>query len=105
MTLLYNIHGKQSSYIRDIIKETKRWESMPNRKEPVTKEMVERHDEEYATFKSGYSNRANLDSEYLEDLVIENIEGAERVEGKDRYFADVVVGSHFPNHLIRFVAP
>ena len=55
----------------------------------VTKEMVERHDEEYATFKSGYSNRANLDSEYLEDMVIENVEGAERVEGKDRYFADI----------------
>ena len=36
-----DITGKQSKYIRDIITEVRRWESMPDRREPVTKEMVE----------------------------------------------------------------
>ena len=36
-----DIHGKQSHFIKDIIKELKRWETVPNRKEPLTKEMVE----------------------------------------------------------------
>ena len=35
-----NIMGNQSNYISDIIHELKRWESMPNRREPITKEMV-----------------------------------------------------------------
>ena len=38
----------------------------------ISQDMFDRHDEEYATTKRGYSNRANLDSEYLEDMVIEN---------------------------------
>ena len=36
-----DIMGKQSTYITNILKELKRWESMPNRKEPVTKKMIE----------------------------------------------------------------
>ena len=35
-----NIMGNQSNYISDIIHELKRWESMPNRREPITKEMI-----------------------------------------------------------------
>ena len=36
-----DIMGNQSVYITNILKELKRWESMPNRKEPVTKQMIE----------------------------------------------------------------
>ena len=32
-----DILGKTSGYINDIIKEIKRWESVPNRREPVIK--------------------------------------------------------------------
>ena len=53
-----DIHGKQSHYIRDIIKETRRWESIPNRKEPITKEMVE-----YIIHK-GNENKKNPDNIY-----------------------------------------
>ena len=35
-----DIIGKQSQLITDIIHECKRWESIPNRREPVTKDMV-----------------------------------------------------------------
>ena len=55
----------------------------------ISQEMFDRHDEEYATTKRGYSSRANLDSEYLEDMVVENVKGAKEVTGKDRYFADI----------------
>ena len=36
-----DIMGKQSQLITDLIHECKRWESMPNRREPVTKDMVD----------------------------------------------------------------
>ena len=36
-----DIMRNRSRYINDILKELKRWESVPNRREPVTKEMVE----------------------------------------------------------------
>ena len=36
-----DITGKQSKYIRDIITGVKRWESVPDRREPVTKDIVE----------------------------------------------------------------
>ena len=36
-----DIKGEYSIYIKDILKEIKRWEKVPNRKEPVTKKMVE----------------------------------------------------------------
>ena len=36
-----NIMGKESAYIRDILSESRRWESIPNRREPLTKEMVQ----------------------------------------------------------------
>ena len=36
-----DIMGNTSRYIRDIIKESKRWESIPNRREPVTQDMIE----------------------------------------------------------------
>ena len=35
-----DIMGNFSSHIKDIINELKRWESVPKRKEPVTKEMI-----------------------------------------------------------------
>ena len=36
-----DIMEKQSVYIKDILKESEKWESIPNRKEPVTKQMIE----------------------------------------------------------------
>lgn len=60
-----------------------------NLKLTVTQEMVDRHDEEWAGPKKGYSSRANLDSEYLEDNVIETNEEAIRIEGHGRFLADV----------------
>ena len=33
--------GKQSKHIKDIIHEVKRWESVPDRREPLTKNMIE----------------------------------------------------------------
>ena len=36
-----DIMGRQSQYIRDVINEVKRWESIPNRKEPITKELIQ----------------------------------------------------------------
>ena len=35
-----DIMGKQSQYIKDIINEVRRWESIPNRREPLTKSMI-----------------------------------------------------------------
>ena len=35
-----NLLGNQSKYIGDILHEASRWESMPNRREPLTKDMV-----------------------------------------------------------------
>lgn len=56
----------------------------------ISQELFDRHDEEYNTFKKGYSSRANLDSEYLEDIVCENVKGAEAITTKpDRFLADV----------------
>ena len=36
-----DIMGQLSSHIKDIINELKRWESIPKRREPVTKKMIE----------------------------------------------------------------
>ena len=35
-----DITGKQSKYIKDILHEVKRWESVPDRREPLTKEII-----------------------------------------------------------------
>ena len=40
MNLTIDIVGNQSHPIKDIIYEYKRWESIPNRHEPVTKDMI-----------------------------------------------------------------
>ena len=53
-----DIIGKMSRYISDIIKELKRWESVPNHREPVTKEMTE------YVVKKGKSIKDNLDNIY-----------------------------------------
>ena len=37
---LVNIYGVKSQFIVEITHEAKRWESMPNRREPLTKDMV-----------------------------------------------------------------
>ena len=55
----------------------------------ITQKMYDQHDKEWETIKSGYSSRANLDSEYLEDYIIETVEDAYRIEGKVRYYADI----------------
>lgn len=60
-----------------------------NLKLTVTQDMFDRHEEEWAGPKKGYSSRANLDSEYLEDNVIEINEEAIRIEGHGRFLADV----------------
>ena len=49
-----DVTGKQSRFIKDILHEVKRWEIMPNRQEPVTKEIIE-----YAIKKGKNSNGAN----------------------------------------------
>lgn len=59
---------------------------------PISEEMFNRHWSEWRAEpgfkdKSGYSNRANIDSEYLEEMVLEKIEGAE--EAPDKFYADV----------------
>ena len=36
-----DVTGKQSKHIKDIINEAKRWESVPDRREPVTQEIIE----------------------------------------------------------------
>ena len=41
MNPCFDIMGNQSVCINDILKEVRRWEKMPNRKEPVTKTMVD----------------------------------------------------------------
>ena len=60
-----------------------------NLKLTVTQEMYDRHDREYAGSKSGYSNRANMDSEYLEDNIIENVDEAIRITGPHKFLADI----------------
>ena len=36
-----NLMSKESKFISDVLHELKRWEKMPNRREPVTTEMIE----------------------------------------------------------------
>ena len=60
-----------------------------NLKLTVTQEMFDRHEREWAGPKKGYSSRANLDSEYLEDDIIENVDEAIRITGHGRFLADV----------------
>ena len=36
-----NLMGKESKFISDVLHELKRWEKMPNRREPVITEMIE----------------------------------------------------------------
>jgi len=55
----------------------------------VTEEMYKRHDREYAGSKKTYSSRANMDSEYLEDNIIENLDEAVRFTGPHKFLADV----------------
>ena len=40
MSPLLDITGKRSKYISDVINEIKRWEVMPNRREPLTKPII-----------------------------------------------------------------
>ena len=40
MNSLVNIYGEKSRLVEDIKNEAKRWESIPNRREPLTKDMV-----------------------------------------------------------------
>ena len=55
-----DIMGKQSDYIKGIFKELKRWENVPNRKEPVTKQMIE-----YVIDKGKKLNKTNSHNLYL----------------------------------------
>ena len=36
-----DIYEKKSEFILKVLREQKRWEDIPNRREPVTKEMIE----------------------------------------------------------------
>jgi len=54
-----DLMGNLSVFIKDIIHEAKRWESMPNRREPLTKEMIK-----YIIDKGDKSNKTNPDNLY-----------------------------------------
>ena len=54
-----DLMGNLSVFIKDIIHEAKRWESMPNRREPLTKEMIE-----YIIDKGENSKKTNSDNLY-----------------------------------------
>ena len=54
-----DLMGNLSVFIKDIIHEAKRWESMPNRREPLTKEMIE-----YIIDKGENSKKTNPDNLY-----------------------------------------
>ena len=41
MNSTLNSMGKGSKFIIDVLHEFKRWENIPNRKEPITTEMIE----------------------------------------------------------------
>ena len=51
--------GVRSRYINNIIKELQKWESVPNRREPVTIEMVG-----YIMSKGKYLSKTNPDNIY-----------------------------------------
>ena len=55
-----DIRGDLSIHIKEIIREIKRWEKIPNRREPVTKQMVE-----YIINKGLDSKKENPDNIYL----------------------------------------
>ena len=59
--------GKQSKHIRNIITEVRRWEIIPNRREPITKEIIS-----YITNKGKTLNRVNPNNIYsaLSDWLI-----------------------------------
>ena len=54
-----DLMGNLSVFIKDIIHEVKRWETMPNRREPLTKEMTE-----YILDKGEKSKKTNPDNLY-----------------------------------------
>ena len=54
-----NIMGKQCVYIKDILNESRRWESIPDRREPLTKDMVQ-----YVINKGKTLAKANPDNIY-----------------------------------------
>ena len=54
-----DLMGNLSVFIKDIIHEAKRWESMPNRREHLTKEMIE-----YIIDKGEKSEKTNPDNFY-----------------------------------------
>ena len=55
-----NIMGKECAYIKDILNESRRWESIPNRREPLTKDMVQ-----YIIDKGKTLSKDNPDNIYL----------------------------------------
>ena len=70
-----DIMGNQSTYIKDIIREHKRWESIPNRKEPLTKKMVK-----YIIDKGKKLNKSNPNNIYtaLADWLIVGLQAGFR---------------------------
>ena len=84
MNLCLDIIGKSSRYINDIIKELKRWESMPNCREPVTKEMIEYIINKGKSIKD---NKDNIYSSFGDWLVLGEQAGFKRKEwAKDRTY-------------------
>ena len=54
-----NLMGKTSVFITDILQKAQRWESMPNRREPITKDIVE-----YIINKGEKLKKNNVDNLY-----------------------------------------
>jgi hypothetical protein len=73
-----DITGKQSKYIRDIINEVKRWESVPDRREPVTKDMIEYIFNKGISLKK--SNKDNIYTSLADWLIIGQQSGFRRKE-------------------------
>ena len=86
-----DIMGNQSTYIKSILTEIKRWEKVPNRKEPVTKDMI---NYVISKGKTLYKNNPNNIYSVLSDwLVLGQQTGFRRKEwAQDRtYFKNIQI--------------
>ena len=73
-----DIRGKKSKYIKDIINEVKRWESIPDRRELVTKDIIEYIYNKGMKLKK--SNRDNLYIALADWLILDQQSGFRRKE-------------------------
>ena len=68
--------GKESKFIGDVLHELKRWEKMPNRREPVTTEMIEF----IVTKGKTYKDQDNIYSSMGDWLILGEQAGCRRLE-------------------------